>query len=95
MIPAFELLGRITELLKTENPLKNPLNSSENKMKNLNNNNNINNNLNGEKTTKKKCLILSIDGGGLRGIITTLVLERLVAKFPTLLSHVTVLAGTR
>jgi patatin-like phospholipase/acyl hydrolase len=53
----------------------------------------------------KKILILSIDGGGMRGtfnpnhqtllgIITTCILERLVQKFPLLLDRVDVVTGT-
>src|SRR4051812_43474403 len=41
-----------------------------------------------------KFLILSIDGGGMRGVITTIVLERLCKRFPTLLDRVGLVAGT-
>ncbi len=38
--------------------------------------------------------IISFDGGGLRGIMSCIVLERLVAEFPDLLDHFDFVAGT-
>ena len=38
--------------------------------------------------------ILSFDGGGLRGVVTAVLLERLQRRFPTLLDDVALMAGT-
>lgn len=38
--------------------------------------------------------VLSLDGGGIRGLITTILLERLLAARPDLLSKVDLIAGT-
>lgn len=38
--------------------------------------------------------ILSLDGGGIRGLVTTVLLERAVAAHPTLLAQVDLYAGT-
>lgn len=38
--------------------------------------------------------IISFDGGGIRGVLTAAVLERLVAEWPSLLRNATLLAGT-
>ena len=42
----------------------------------------------------RKFKILSLDGGGMRGIFVSVVLSRLVHRFPTLLQEVDVIAGT-
>lgn len=47
-----------------------------------------------ENTRKKPFLILSFDGGGTRGLIPCLILERLMTSFPDLLSKVSMVAGT-
>ena len=39
-------------------------------------------------------MILAIDGGGMRGIISAIILERLAAEFPDLLERVGLFAGT-
>ena len=41
-----------------------------------------------------KFRILSLDGGGMRGIFVSVVLDRLVQRFPTLLQEVELVAGT-
>lgn len=41
-----------------------------------------------------KFLILSIDGGGTRGIIPCVILQRIAQRFPTLLSRVALVSGT-
>ena len=38
--------------------------------------------------------IISFDGGGIRGVLTAAVLERLVAAYPSLIQNATLLAGT-
>lgn len=38
--------------------------------------------------------IISLDGGGIRGLVTLAILKRLEAEVPTLLSNTTLLAGT-
>lgn len=38
--------------------------------------------------------ILSLDGGGMRGVFVSVVLQRLVARFPTFLQEVDLIAGT-
>ena len=43
---------------------------------------------------KRKFKILSLDGGGMRGIYVSAILERLVQRFPTLLQEVDLIAGT-
>jgi patatin-like phospholipase/acyl hydrolase len=43
---------------------------------------------------KQVFFILSFDGGGIRGVIPCLLLERLMARFPNLLSHVSMVSGT-
>jgi len=43
--------------------------------------------------TKKRFFILSIDGGGLRGIITILILARILEKFPDFLSKIDFITG--
>ncbi len=40
-----------------------------------------------------KCFILSLDGGGLRGMIEVVLLQRLVEVFPDLLERVDLFAG--
>ncbi len=42
----------------------------------------------------KKVLLLSIDGGGARGVIPCIILERIVHRFPDFLSRVDVVGGT-
>ncbi len=44
--------------------------------------------------TGKKVVIVCIDGGGTRGIIPCVILERIACKFPDFLSRVSVVAGT-
>jgi hypothetical protein len=46
------------------------------------------------KKTDRPYRILSIDGGGVKGMFSLRVLERLVAKFPHLLDEVDLIAGT-
>lgn len=43
---------------------------------------------------QEKFFILSLDGGGTRGIICCVILERILEKFPSFLSHVKLVAGT-
>ena len=38
--------------------------------------------------------IISFDGGGIRGVLTAAILERLVAAYPSLIPNATLLAGT-
>src|SRR5438270_13739741 len=38
--------------------------------------------------------ILALDGGGIRGLLTTILLERLEAAVPGFLSHIDLFAGT-
>jgi hypothetical protein len=47
----------------------------------------------GEEEKRKPYLILSLDGGGVRSIITAVVLERLVQVFPDLMERVALFAG--
>jgi hypothetical protein len=46
------------------------------------------------KRTDRPYRILSIDGGGVKGVFSLRILERLVAKFPHLLDDVDLIAGT-
>ncbi len=43
---------------------------------------------------KRPYFILSIDGGGARGIVSCIILERIIARFPDFLDRVSLLAGT-
>jgi len=38
--------------------------------------------------------ILCLDGGGVRGVLTTVILERIVEKFPMFLNDIDMIAGT-
>jgi len=40
------------------------------------------------------CLIISFDGGGIKGLISIVILKRLIKENPTLLSRVNLLSGT-
>lgn len=43
---------------------------------------------------KKHFIILSIDGGGIRGILNTIILERIVKKYPHFLDSIDLFTGT-
>ena len=45
-------------------------------------------------SSSRPFVILAIDGGGMRGIISAIILERLAAEFPDLLERVSLFAGT-
>ena len=42
----------------------------------------------------QKCFIVSCDGGGIRGIVTTLLLQDIQTKVPNFLDRVDIFAGT-
>jgi hypothetical protein len=48
-----------------------------------------------EKNPEAPFLILSMDGGGLRGLIVTIILSRILDVYPDFLSRVGLLAGKR
>ena len=45
------------------------------------------------KPKKKKCVILSLDGGGMRGLITCVLLERIQEVYPDIFDRVDYIAG--
>lgn len=50
--------------------------------------------ISGSNQVKRKYRILAIDGGGVKGIFSLRILERLVAKFPSLIDDIDLIAGT-
>lgn len=47
-----------------------------------------------EDCSKPAFRILSLDGGGVRGALTTVILQRIIAEVPTFMDNVDLIAGT-